>query len=145
MNSLSELYNTDFHAWALQTATLLRQHKFADLNIEELAEEIEDLGKKQRNEIENRLVILLAHLLKWQFQPAYRSTSWRSSIIEQRKRIARQIKSNLSVKPHIPNAIVDAYPDAVDLAARETLLNISCFPSTCSYSQAQILDYDFYP
>lgn len=145
MNALSELYKNDFHAWALQTAALIRQHKFEELNIEDLAEELASMGKKERAEVANRLVILLAHLLKWQYQPAYRSASWRGSLIEQRKQILRQLQQSPSIKPYFSEATTDAYPDAVDLASRETLLNSDNFPPDCPYSEDQILDYDFYP
>jgi ribosomal protein L29 len=145
MSALSELYKTDFHAWTLKAAELLRQGQFDQLNIEELAEELEDLGDKERKEVGNRLVVLLAHLLKWQFQPNHRSSSWRGSIIEQRKQIARQLKFNPSVKPHFAAAIADAYPDAVDVAADETGLSEQAFPAQCPYTQEQILDKTYYP
>jgi len=145
MTALSELYKNDLHAWALQAAELIRQHKFEELNIEDLAEELNAMGKRERAEVANRLVILLAHLLKWQYQPAYRSASWRGSLIEQRKQILRQLQQSPSVKPYFPEAMAEAYPDAVDLAARETLLSADTFPTDCPYSAGQILDYDFYP
>ncbi|NCC27308.1 MAG: DUF29 domain-containing protein [Gammaproteobacteria bacterium] len=145
MSALSELYKTDFHAWTLKAAELIRQHRFDEVNTDDLAEELDSMGKKERNEIANRLVVLLAHLLKWQFQPAYRSTSWRSSLIEQRKQIQRQIQSSPSVKPYVPEAIDDAYPDAVDIAVRETLLGPERFPRSCPYAIDEILDFDFYP
>ncbi len=145
MSALSELYKTDFHAWTLKAAELIRQHRFDEVNTDDLAEELDSMGKKECNEIANRLVVLLAHLLKWQFQPAYRSSSWRSSIIEQRKQIQRQIHSSPSVKPYVPEAVEDAYPDAVDIATRETLLSPERFPQTCPYTIDRILDFDFYP
>ncbi|WP_373507659.1 DUF29 domain-containing protein [Thiocapsa sp.] len=145
MSALSELYKTDFHAWTLKAAELIRQHRFDEVNTDDLAEALDSMGKKERNEIANHLVILLAHLLKWQSQPAYRSMSWRSSIIEQRKQIQRQIQSSPSVKPYVPEAVEDAYPDAVDIAARETLLGRERFPQSCPYEIDEILDYDFYP
>ncbi len=145
MKDLSELYKSDLHAWALQATALIRQHKFEELNIEDLAEELDSMGRKERTEVANRLVILLAHLLKWQYQPAYRSASWRGSLIEQRKLILRQLQQSSSVKPYFPEAMAEAYPDAVDLAARETLFGSDAFPSDCPYTEEQILDYDFYP
>jgi hypothetical protein len=145
MSALYELYKTDFHAWTLKAAELLRAHRFDELNAEDLAEELDSMGRKERNEVANRLVILLAHLLKWQLQPAYRSSSWRGSIIEQRKQIQRQLQYSPSVRSYIPEAIAEAYPDAVDMAVRETLLESASFPPSCPYSQEQILDYEFYP
>jgi hypothetical protein len=145
MNDLSDLYQTDYHAWVLKTAELLRQGQFEQLNIEALAEELESLGKKECKEIANCFVILLAHLLKWQFQPMHRSNSWRGSIIEQRKQILRQLKFSPSVKPHIPEAILDAYPDAVEIAIDETGLPETVFPVICPYTEEQMLDKTFYP
>jgi len=145
MSSLADLYKTDFHAWTLAAADLVRRHRFDELNADDLAEELDSMGRKERNEVANHLVILLAHLLKWQLQPAYRSTSWRSSIIEQRKQIQRQIQHSPSVRPYVAEAMVEAYPDAVDIAARETLLDSGGFPSACPYSQEQVLDFDYYP
>lgn len=145
MNTLSELYKTDFHAWTLKTASLIRRHQFDALNVEELAGELDSMGRKEQNEIANRLVILLAHLLKWQFQPACRSSGWRGSIIEQRKQIERQLRYSPSVRPHVADAVMEAYPDAVDLAVRETLLDSGHFPTLCPYSLEQIMSFDFYP
>lgn len=153
MNTLSELYKTDFHAWALKTAELIRQRRFNELNLEELAEEIEDLGDKERNEVENCLVILLAHLLKWQFQKQqltdrwleFKANSWRSSINEQRTQILRQFKFSPSVKSYIPSAVDGAYPDAVELAAEDSGLPQHLFPVHCPYTIEQILDKAFYP
>lgn len=153
MNTLSELYHSDFNAWALQTAALIRQRAFDDLNLNDLAEEIESLGDKDRREVANRLVILLAHLLKWQFQKQqlserwieFKASSWRSSINEQRKQIQRQLRFSPSVKPYLPEAIAEAYPDAVELAVEETGLSEQIFPISCPYTQEQILDKSYYP
>jgi len=145
MTVLSELYKTDFHAWALKAAELVRQQKFNELNIEDLAEELESLGKKERNELASHLVILLAYLLKWQFQPTHRSSGWRSRIIEQRKQILRQFKFSPSVKPYLSSAIENAYPDALDIAVDETGLPEQLFPTQCPYTIEQILDKTFYP
>ncbi|CAK0764071.1 conserved hypothetical protein [Gammaproteobacteria bacterium] len=143
--NLSALYKTDFHAWTLTVTELIRQRQFTELNLEDLAEELADLGKKERYELANRLVILLAHLLKWQFQPIQRSSSWRGSINEQRTQIARHLKHNPSLEPYIPEAIIDAYPDAVKLAAADSGLPERIFPTECSYTIVQIIDNQFYP
>ncbi len=145
MSSLADLYKTDFHAWTLAAADLVRRHRFDELNADDLAEELDSMGRKERNEVANRLVMLLAHLLKWHLQPAYRGTSWRSSIIEQRKQIQRQIQHSPSVRPYVAEAMMEAYPDAVDIAAREILLDSGRFPPACPYSQEQVLDFDYYP
>lgn len=145
MSHLSELYKTDFHAWTLKAAELVRQHKFDELNWDDVAEELESMGEKERNEVANRMVVLLAHLLKWQYQPVYRCNSWHGGINEQRKQILRQLKHSPSVKPHLPAAVADAYPDAVELAADDTGLPPATFPPSCPYGLERILDKTFYP
>jgi len=84
---ISDLYEHDIHAWSQRTAQLLRQHRFQELDIEHLAEELETMSRRDRQELVSRLKILLGHLLKWQHQPQHRSSSWRGSILEQRLRI----------------------------------------------------------
>jgi hypothetical protein len=69
-------YNKDFYAWLMKNADLLRQHKFNEVDIEHVAEELESMGKSEKRELTSRLTVLLAHLLKWKFQPALRSRSW---------------------------------------------------------------------
>ena len=145
MSELESLYKTDFHTWTLTAAALIRQRKFDKINIEDLAEELESMGDKERNEVANRLVVLLAHLMKWQFQPTHRSSSWRGSINEQRKQIFRQLKHSPSVKPYLSTAVEDAYPDAIELAADDTGLPLTIFPSDCPYPLERILDKNYYP
>ncbi len=145
MNALSELYKTDFHAWTLQAAALLRQHKLDELNLDDLAEELESMGAKERRELMSRLDILLTHLLKWEFQPDHRTGSWNGTIQEQRRQIARAIKLSPSLKPFLPAALLDVYPDAIERAAYETGLPEHLFPPECSYSIECILDKSFFP
>jgi hypothetical protein len=138
-------YDTDFHAWALHNAKLLRQGKFAELDVEHLAEELESMGKTNKRELTSRFKILLAHLLKWQYQPDYRGRSWRSSIVEQRSEISELTAENPSLKPLFNEVIADAYLKAIKFAAKETGLLVNTFPQKCPYSLEQIVDDDFYP
>lgn len=85
------LYDIDFYGWTNQQAELLRTGKIAEADIKNIAEEIEDMGKNLKRELENRLKILFIHLLKWQYQPGYRGNSWRYSIEEQRAELADHI------------------------------------------------------
>ncbi|MDY6994666.1 MAG: DUF29 domain-containing protein [Pseudomonadota bacterium] len=126
-------YHKDFYAWALHNAQLLRQGKFADLDVEHIAEELETIGKNNKRELASRFKILLAHLLKWQYQADYRGRSWRSSIVEQRSEM------------NDDESIAYAYPKAVKFAVKETGLSPQTFPQSCPYSLEQILDEDFYP
>jgi len=138
-------YNTDFYTWALYHAQLLRDGKLSELDVEHLIEELEDMGRSSQHELENRLVVLLGHLLKWGHQSEHRSSSWRGSINEQRLQIKRKLRKNPGLQPRLPEAVVEAYPDAVELAAKDTGIPTNLFPQACPYSLEEIMDGDFYP
>ncbi|MFB2836025.1 DUF29 domain-containing protein [Floridanema evergladense] len=139
------LYETDFYAWTQKQVELLRQHQLDCLDIENLIEEIDSLGKQQQQELVNRLGVLLGHLLKWEYQPSKRSRSWVATIREQRRKIAKLLQKNPSLKPYLEEAIQESYPDGVDLAVRETLMEYRTFPSEVSYTWQQIESPDFLP
>ncbi len=153
MIELKTLYEQDVTAWALQNLELLKAGRFAELDIANLEEELADMGSSERNELENRLTILLAHLLKWQYQykllserwQEFKGDSWRSTLIEQRNRIQKRLQRNPSLKSKLDHIIQEAYKDAVKLAAKETRLPTATFPKICPYPWKQIIDDDFYP
>jgi hypothetical protein len=137
------LYETDFYAWTLEQAKLLQVGNFKELDIVNLVEEIESLGKQQRQELENRLAILLGHLLKWDYQPERRSKSWKATIREQRRAIQRLMQANPSLKPYLEEAIAYAYQSGVDLVVRETPLDDQDLPADCQYTTEQLFDPNF--
>ncbi|HBL13733.1 MAG TPA: DUF29 domain-containing protein [Cyanobacteria bacterium UBA11162] len=139
MNQSSNLYELDFYAWTQQQAEFLQQKKWNCLDIPNLVEEIESLGKQQRQELRNRLGILLAHLLKWEFQPSYRSKSWLATIREQRRQVLQLLKENPSLQPYLAEAMEDAYQSGLNLAVTETPLDYDDLPEECSYSFDQVL------
>lgn len=141
----ANLYESDFHGWTQQQARLLRAGRLSELDLDHIAEDIESVGASERNQIQNRLRILLAHLLKWQFQPEYRSRSWEAAIEEQRLSLGDVLEENPSLKPHVDARIHKAYPLAVLLAVRETNLDKSVFPGECPYARDEIFDSDFLP
>ncbi len=145
MPNLAKLYESDYDAWFQANLNLLRNSQFTELDLEHFIEELEDMSKKSRRELANRMVILLAHLLKWQYQPTNISSSWRGSILEQRLQIKRELRFSPSLKPYLPDAVLNAYPDAIELASKETGLDKNVFPKTCTYSIEQILAEDFFP
>jgi hypothetical protein len=153
MSALSRLYQQNYTAWSQQTAELLKAGRFEDLDIEHLLEELEGMGASEKNELENRLVVLLVHLLKWQYQyrqlserwQEFDGRSWRSTIIEQRARLIKRLQKSLGLKSVMEETIAEAYQDAVELATEETGLPVTTFPLQCPYSQAQIVDKTFYP
>jgi hypothetical protein len=139
------LYHQDFYAWIYHNIDLIRQGRVDKINLEILIEELEGMAKRDRRELISHLIILVAHLLKWQFQSDPRSGSWRGSIREQRYQIARQLKDSPSLKPYVFEALMEAYPEAVEIAVEETSLPKSIFPQQCPYSVEELLKEDFYP
>jgi hypothetical protein len=138
-------YDQDFYAWAINNAESLRQGRIADLDIERLAEEIEDMGRSIKRALAHRLTVLLAHLLKWEFQPEFRGRSWRYTIIEQRDAIADLLEENPSLKHGLEEVIGKAYRRAVRDAADETELKTTVFPAKCPWSLEQALDAEYWP
>ncbi len=137
------LYETDFYAWTLEQSKFLSVGQWQSLDIENLVEEIESLGKQQKQELRNRLGVLIGHLLKWEFQPELRGKSWRSTIIEQRDRINLHLTDNPSLKSYLARAVSEAYKLALSLVVRETPLDYPDLPSDCPYTVNQILDPKF--
>jgi len=141
----ANLYETDFYAWANQQAELLRAGKLSAADIENIAEEIESMGKTEKRELVSRLAVLLLHLLKWRFQPERRGASWEASITVQRRDLVRHLRDNPSLKSKIAEAIEDAYGDAFLLVAAETGLPRPTFPVECPWSFETIMDAEFWP
>ncbi len=138
-------YDRDFYAWAIHNAELIRQGRLAELDLEHLAEEVESMGVSQRNELKNRIRVLLLHLLKWQFQPKARSSGWVGTIDEQRARLDLLLEESPSLRRLLDEAIDYAYPWARQSAGRETGLSVDAFPDRCPYTAEQALNTDFWP
>ncbi|MFM6195436.1 MAG: DUF29 domain-containing protein [Planktothrix sp.] len=141
----STLYEQDFYGWTQQQAKLLREGTLNQLDFVNLAEEIESLGKQQRQELRNRLGILLGHLLKWQCQPSKPSKSWFVTLREQRREIGYLLTENPSLKPYLTEALYKGYQSGIDLAIRETSLTDQDFPTECLYTLEEVLDAEFFP
>jgi Domain of unknown function DUF29 len=135
-------YDRDFYAWTQHMAIALRQRNWTALDIENLAEEIESLGKRDRRALKSRLETLILHLLKWQFQPSQRSGSWKSTMTEQRLRIQDLLDDSPSLKNYLFEILPEAYKNGRKLAADETGLELDVFPDFCPYSGDQLLEAD---
>jgi len=142
---MSDTYQTDFYAWAMEQAALLRAGRFASADVANIAEEIESMGRGEKRELVNRLTILLLHLLKWRFQPGFRSASLSSSIREQRIRLRSHLNDNPSLTSKADEAFAEAYELAVIGAARETGLPESDFPKASPFRFEQAADEEFWP
>jgi hypothetical protein len=132
-------HKEDFHAWCFDQANLIRENKIEDLDLENIAEEIESLGKSEESELQNRLSLLISHLLKWKYQPERRSKSWMFTIKEQRKKIKKHLFKHPSLNRNLNESFDDSYSDAVMRAEKETKLDIDIFPETMPFSQEDVL------
>ena len=138
-------YDQDFYGWAMAEASLLRQHKWDELDIEHLAEELESMGASEKREIRSRMKQLMKHLLKWKYQPDLQCRSWKNSIRNQRLELEDVIKDNPSLKPSLNENIKEVYMRALTDAAEETGIYKENFPTECPYTFDQIMDDQFYP
>lgn len=141
------LYNKDFNAWALGEAQKLKLKQFDAVDWPNLIEEIEDMSKRERKSLKSRLITLMMHLLKWQVQSENQCNSWRATIEAQRLEIKKLLQEMPSLKNDLPIEIQNEnnYKIALLKAVQETNLNKNKFPNEMPYSQAQLLDDEFYP
>lgn len=138
-------YETDVVAWANEQAGLIRSGQFHLLDLQHIAEEIEDVGKSEKRELASRMAVLLAHLLKWQFQPSRRSVSWERTVKVQRRAIASHLKSVPSLKPSLSDEewLDKTWADATVIASSET--GLDDFPEVCAWSMADVLTEGWLP
>ncbi|WLT37060.1 DUF29 domain-containing protein [Synechocystis sp. B12] len=121
----------------------MSQKRFEQLDLEHLIEEIQDLGNRHYDQLESRLTVLTAHLLKWQVQHWKRSNSWRATIRVQRTSLAKLLRRNPGLKSRLEEAMAESWQEARDLAIAETDLPDEQFPDSCPFTIAEILDSDF--
>jgi Domain of unknown function DUF29 len=134
------LYDADYVAWLEEQAAHLRAGRLAALDVENVALELQSLMNSQRQQLENRLEVLIHHLLKWDHQPDQRSNRWRATVQEQRTRIRRLLRFSPSLKPELQPMALEVYLDAVRAAAIETRLSERTFPATLPYTIEQIFE-----
>ena len=145
MTIKASLYDTDYYAWSLEQAALLRAGAVQQIDLENIAEEIESMGKSEKKELASRLRVLMLHLLKWQFQPGGRGASWETTIKGQRLDIEEHLNDNPSLRPTLEEGIASAYRRTLIDAVGETRLPARIFPPACPYSVAQMMDDGFWP
>lgn len=138
-------YERDFYAWTQDQAQKLRDRRHNEIDWENVAEEIESLGRSQRREIRSRLLVLLLHLLKWEFQPDQRKGGWQASIIEAREELASELDDSPSLRDYPNQAMARQYEIARIKAAAETGLPLASFPAASPYTLEQVLDLRFMP
>lgn len=141
----ANLHDRDMYRWTRQQARLLRAGRMSELDLENLAEEIESLGNRDYRELRSRLVLIVMHLLKWRCQPQKRTRSWLSTISTQRREIRQILEQSPSLKRQAVAMFLDAYMDALKDAALETGLDRDAFPAAPPFTPEQALDPDYMP
>jgi len=141
----NSLYDRDFYAWANEQVALLRAGKLTEADIENIAEEIESMGRSEKRELNSRMKVLLTHLLKWRYQASLRFNSWRNTIEGQREDVVDHLADNPSLKDKLPEEFASAYRKAIRAAAEETGLDRSVFRRACPWTYEQAMSADFWP
>jgi hypothetical protein len=137
------LYETDYLKWIDTTIEKLRLQDYSNIDWENLIEEIEDMGRSERKSLKSNLIVVLTHLLKWQYQPEFRSGSWKGSILEHRRCIREALSDSPSLKPYLEEVFAGCYLDAAEQASAETGLAVETFPQECPYTSAEVLNSNF--
>lgn len=141
----SVTYEQDHQRWIEQQAALLRSGRVQHLDLANLAEEMDDMGKRRKRALKSTLTVILQHLLKYQHQPERRGASWRLTLVEHRQRLRDDFADSPSLKPYAATILDDCYQDARVRASAETGLAADDFPAYCPYDWARIMDIGFLP
>ncbi|MCL1470971.1 DUF29 domain-containing protein [Argonema antarcticum] len=143
--NISKLYDRDFYLWIQETITLLRKGNFAAVDVENLIEEMEDIGKSQKQAVRSNSIVVLMHLLKYKYQPEKRSGSWRHTIREHRRRLREAFEDSPSLRNYFTEVFYKCYQNAIKEAADETELHLDTFPIEPAFTPEECLDEDFLP
>lgn len=143
--SKATLYETDFYQWAETTVQLLKERKFNELELDNLIEEIEELGRSQKKAAASNLRILLLHLLKWAYQPSNRDNGWLASINEHKRRLLDDFEESTSLKRHFDEAFDKCYRKAKEDASIEMRIDVALLPKACPFSQDHVLQVGWLP
>jgi len=141
----STLYDRDFNLWLDKTASLLKERQFHELDIPNLVEEIETMGRSEKHALQSNLIVVLLHLLKYKYQPQRRSSSWLASIAEHRDCLEIVLTDSPSLQTYVNTVFQKCYSKARRRAAIETELPIDTFPVESPFMVDQTLDPDYLP
>ncbi|VXD13634.1 conserved hypothetical protein [Planktothrix serta PCC 8927] len=143
--AIKSLYEQDFYEWLQTNISLLKERNFADIDLENILEELESMGRSEKNALKSNLRILVMHLLKYKYQPQKRTNSWVYTIIEHRQRLRDTFKTSPSLYRFFEEIFNESYEDARKLAAGETGLSINEFPPESPFTVEEVLNPDFLP
>jgi hypothetical protein len=139
------LYDQDFLLWIETTAHLLKEQRFTEIDLENLIEEVESMGRSNKSALRSNLVVVLLHLLKWKYQSEKRTNSWKASIFEHRLRLDEDFTDSPSLKRYFAEIFAKCYQNARKLAAIETDIELETFPIESPFTPEQVLDPEFLP
>ena len=142
---MTTLYDRDFFEWTWRVARLLREGRLAEVDVEHLAEEIEDVGKREQRAVWSHLRFVLVHLLKWQTQPERRSRHGKASIRTFRITLSDILAQSPSLKRNAGEVLARAYEHAIEILLDDTGRAREQLSAACPYTLEQILDLDFLP
>ena len=143
--AIKSLYEQDLCLWLETNINLLKDGKFAEIDLENILEELESMVKSEKNALKSNLRVLLMHLLKYKYQQEKRTNSWLYTIREHRKRIRDAFKISPSLYRFFEEIFNESYQDARELAADETGLSIKIFPPESPFTVEEVLNPDFLP
>ena len=141
----TNLYDRDYYLWLKHTAHLIKEGKFSDVDVPNLIEELEDMGRSEKRAVKSNLVILLLHLLKYKYQPAKRTNSWKASIREHRRKLRDDFKVSPSLKRYFKEVFDECYQDGREQAADETGLPLDTFPIESPFTISETLNSNYLP
>lgn len=142
------LYEQDFYLWIQITVKLLEEGKLEQLDIDNLIEEVDSMGRREKKELKTRLIVLIEHLLKLQFwteEKDYNGRGWRNTVVEQRRQIIYTLADSPSLKSILNELFLDYYADARNDTLRKYQLSAELFPEQPPFSLEQVLNADFIP
>ncbi len=141
----TNLYEQDYYLWLTNTAKILKSKDLSALDLPNLIEEIQDMGRSEKNALESNLCIIIMHLLKYKYQSEKRTNSWRYTIREHRRRVRKALRNSPSLKPYLNQIFPECYEDARKLAADETGLPLNTFDHKAMFTPEQTLDPEYLP
>jgi hypothetical protein len=147
-DNIKSLYEQDFYLWIQTTVKLLQEGKLEQLDIDNLIEELDSMGRKEKKELKTRLIVLIEHLLKllfWTEEKDYNARGWRNTVVEQRRQIIYSLADSPSLKSILNDIYLDCYPDARNDTIRKYQLSPELFPQEPPFSLEQVLNPDFIP
>jgi hypothetical protein len=139
------LYEQDYALWLQSAIAQLQAGRLSEVDQNHLIEELEDMGRRQKNALKSNLRVVLLHLLKYQHQPSNCSNSWKATLREHRLRIDDELADSPSLKRYLVDIFETCYQQARNLAADETGLDLETFSPSSPFTVENVVDIEYLP